>query len=113
MRKYFTLGCGGRGLDLDLSVRPAAASGNLGILESPGFRGQTTPGNHRVVGFLHIGRSPFFKIINMLGAFDERTHWDSGLGKFAQIQYSAHAKWVQIKSTSQHFLLSRHLRTGI
>ena len=47
LRKYFIPGCVGRGLDLDLRVRPAApapASGNLGIcplgieVEKQGFR---------------------------------------------------------------------------
>ena len=48
MRKYFIPGCVGRGLDLDLRVRPApaapAASGNLGFgplgieVEKHGFR---------------------------------------------------------------------------
>ena len=54
MRKYFIPGCVGRGLDLDLGVRPAApapaapapapASGNLGIcplgieVEKQGFQ---------------------------------------------------------------------------
>ena len=34
LRKYFILGCVGRGLDLDLRVRPAApaVSGNLGFV---------------------------------------------------------------------------------
>ena len=58
MRKYFIPGCVGRGLDLDLRVRPAAAaSGNLGIcplgieVEKQGFRtawlitGQTFQGD--------------------------------------------------------------------
>ena len=32
-RKYFIPGCVGRGLDLDLRIRPAAASGNPGYTD--------------------------------------------------------------------------------
>ena len=104
MRKYFIPGCIGRGLDLDLRVRPAApaASGNLGVgllgieVEKHGFRtawlitGQKFQGvGLRLTAFILTVRDPSSHSCQKLMRMAESGDLDLGSCSIFQTHFSA------------------------